>query len=167
MPGLHGQVQKLKEEALSWHAFWKAYTTELSDILITRCTRGVRVVFSEQECELIVVLIWINQTFDYWHNCVVYKMAVFEIVVHRNVDNWIQLLTIHVCILAQTTHREIVGKYWQFIHIRNCMISINASSMQHDWTMMCCKFIVNKVTFKLKEWLTKWYVILYKDWQHS
>ena len=31
-----------------------------------RCTLGVRVFFSEQECDLVVVLVWINQ------NCVVY-----------------------------------------------------------------------------------------------
>ena len=37
-------------------------------------------------------------------------MTVFEIVVSRNVDNWIQSLT--SCILAQTTHPQIVGEYW-------------------------------------------------------
>ena len=26
----------------------------------------------EQECDLVVVLVWINITFDHWQNCVVY-----------------------------------------------------------------------------------------------
>ena len=48
-------------------------------------------------------------------------MTVFETVVHRNVDNWKQSLA--WCVLAQTTHSEIVGELWQLIHIRNSMSS--------------------------------------------
>ena len=59
--------------------------------MITRCTQCVSVVFSEQECDLVVMLVWINVRLLTKLYSV--HMTVFEIVVHRNVDNWIQLLT--------------------------------------------------------------------------
>ena len=67
----------------------------------TRCTQGVRVVFSEQECDPITVLVCINLTLLLRKSCNVQR-TLFEIVVLRNVGNWIQSLAL--CILAQTTH---------------------------------------------------------------
>ena len=60
--------------------------------LVTRCTRGVRVVFS-------VTRIRSSNTarmnkFDFTTEIIgSVHMTVFEIVAHCNVDNWIQLLT--------------------------------------------------------------------------
>ena len=59
--------------------------------LRTRCLRGVHVVFPEQESDPVTVLVWINLTLLLRKSCSVH-MPVCEIVVHRNVDNWIQLL---------------------------------------------------------------------------
>ena len=44
--------------------------------LLTRCTRGVQVVFSEQECDLVVVLVCINLTLPLRKSCSVH-MTVF------------------------------------------------------------------------------------------
>ena len=60
--------------------------------VLTRCTRGVRVVFPEQECDPVTVLVSINVILLLRNLCSVH-MTVFEIVVNHNVDNWIQLLT--------------------------------------------------------------------------
>ena len=57
-------------------------------IILTRCTRGVRVVFSEQECDLIVMLVRTNLLTKL---CSIH-MTVFEIVVHRNDDTWIRTI---------------------------------------------------------------------------
>ena len=57
-----------------------------------RCTRGVRVVFPEQEYEPVTVLVGVHLILLLRKSCSVH-MLVFEIVVHRNVDNCIQLLT--------------------------------------------------------------------------
>ena len=48
---------------------------------ITRCTRGVRVVFPEQECDPVTVLLCINLTL-FKKLCSVH-MPVFEIVAHQ------------------------------------------------------------------------------------
>ena len=53
----------------------------------TRCTQGVYVFFPEQECNLVTVLVWINLALLLERLCKVH-MRVFEIVAHRNVDNW-------------------------------------------------------------------------------
>ena len=49
MPGWNDQVQQLKEEALSWHAYWKAhgrptsgYVAEMHRIIRARCHRAIR-----------------------------------------------------------------------------------------------------------------------------
>ena len=59
---------------------------------LTRCTRGVCVVFPEKEFDPVTVLVSINLTLILRKSFSVH-MTVFEIVVHHNVDNWIQLLT--------------------------------------------------------------------------
>ena len=56
----------------------------------TRCTLGVRVFFLEQECNLVTVLICmtkLNLALLPKKKCKVHMRA-FEIVAHRNVDNW-------------------------------------------------------------------------------
>ena len=61
-----------------------------SFFLERRTTRGVRVVFfSEQECDPVTVLVSVNLTLLLRKSCSVTSvhMTVFEIVVHRNVDN--------------------------------------------------------------------------------
>ena len=53
----------------------------------TRCTQGVRVFFfPEQECNLVTVT---KSSLVTEKMCKVH-MSVFEIVAHRNVDNWTQ-----------------------------------------------------------------------------
>ena len=47
----------------------------------TRCTRGVRVFFPEQECDPVTVLVCINLTLQLRTSCSVH-MTMFEIVVH-------------------------------------------------------------------------------------
>ena len=49
MPGWNDQVQQLKEEALSWHAYWKAhgrptsgYVAEMHRIIRARYHRAIR-----------------------------------------------------------------------------------------------------------------------------
>ena len=74
------------------------------DIQVVRFTildikQDVRVVFSEQECDLVVVT---TDKIEKLKKLCSVHMTVFEIVVHRNVNNWIQSLA--RCILAQTTH---------------------------------------------------------------
>ena len=58
-------------------------------------------VFSEQECDLVTVLVLINLTLLLRKSCSVH-MTVFEIVAHRNVDNWTDNLSIYI-----------VGEHWQ------------------------------------------------------
>ena len=61
-------------------------------ILSTRCTRGVRVVFSVTRMRSSNSA-RMNK-FDFTTEKIgSLHMTVFEIVAHRNVDNWIQLLT--------------------------------------------------------------------------
>ena len=55
----------------------------------TKCTLGVRVFFLEQECNLVTVLVRINLALLPKKKCKVHMRA-FEIVAHRNVDNWTQ-----------------------------------------------------------------------------
>ena len=59
---------------------------------ITRCTRDVRVVFSSARMQSSNSARIDKSNFTTETSCSVH-MAVFEIVVHRNVYNWIQLLT--------------------------------------------------------------------------
>ena len=37
MPGWNDQVQQLKEEALSWHAYWKTHGRPTSGYVLQRC----------------------------------------------------------------------------------------------------------------------------------
>ena len=46
---------------------------------------------SEQECDQVTELLWINLTLLLRKSCSVH-MTVFEIVAHSNVNNWKQLL---------------------------------------------------------------------------
>ena len=60
--------------------------------IVTRCTRGVRVVFSvtrmrSSNSARMNIFDFTTEKIGSVH------MIVFEIVAHRNVDNWIQLLT--------------------------------------------------------------------------
>ena len=52
---------------------------------LTRCTRGVRVFFSEQEYDLVTVLGCIHLALLLRKSCSVH-MTVFEIVAQRNID---------------------------------------------------------------------------------
>ena len=54
--------------------------------------RRTRSFFPEQECNPVTELVSKNLTLLPRKSCSVH-MTVFEIVVHRNVENWIQLLT--------------------------------------------------------------------------
>ena len=63
-------------------------------------------IFSEQECDPVTVLVCIKLTLLMRKSCNVH-MTEFEIIVHHNVDNWIQSWAF--CILAQTTHPHIVN----------------------------------------------------------
>ena len=54
--------------------------------------RRTRIFFSEQECDPVTVLVSIHLALLLRKSCSVH-MTVFEIVTHRNVDNWIQFLT--------------------------------------------------------------------------
>ena len=54
MPGWNDQVQQLKEQALSWHAYWKAhgcptsgYIAEMHRIIRTRYHRALRHIAKE------------------------------------------------------------------------------------------------------------------------
>ena len=64
---------------------------------ITRCTRGVRVFFSAQERDTLTVhvVVCINLTLLLRTSGNAH-MTVFGIVVHHNVDNWIQSLTLYI-----------------------------------------------------------------------
>ena len=56
------------------------------------CKQDVRVFFPGKESDPVTVLVGINLTLVLRKSFSVH-MTLFEIVVHRNVDNWIQLLT--------------------------------------------------------------------------
>ena len=61
-------------------------------VCLKRCTRGVRVVFSSARIRSNNSARTNKSNFTTEKSCSVHT-TVFEIVVHRNVDNWTQLLT--------------------------------------------------------------------------
>ena len=51
--------------------------------------RRTRIFFLKQECNLVTVLVWLNLALLLKQLCKMH-MRVFDIVAHRNVDNWTQ-----------------------------------------------------------------------------
>ena len=53
----------------------------------TRCTRGVRIVFSEQECDLVVVLVSINLTSSLRKSCSVHMTVFLKLLFNAMLTN--------------------------------------------------------------------------------
>ena len=72
---------------------YKRIVTAYISTVITKCTRDVRIFFSRARMQSSNRARVDKSNFTTERKSCSVHMTVFEIVVHRNVDNWIQLLT--------------------------------------------------------------------------
>ena len=79
-------------DGLVWVDGWFRYFPS-DRYYITRCTRGVRVVFSRSIMRFSNIARMNKSNFTTERKSCSVQMTVFEIGVHCNVDSWIQLLT--------------------------------------------------------------------------
>ena len=102
--------------------------------------------FSEQECDLVTVLVCINLTFLLRRSCRMhnYTWLYFIIVAHQNVDN------------RHNHWHDVFGRkqliYKLYANIGNsCIYTIALAALMQLNKMLYSKSIVNRVTFKLKK----------------